>query len=156
MLRAGSKEHIHIHHIRTTIGVTMAHTTSKALSDLLHSVSKNIEYKASLVSKKQSLALLEATRALWNDVCEEQIESGQENYFSSNLNGLAIDSKNVDEKLTLMIKEVSEKNEAPFVGRFWGRNLEVLSSTFENFKYSDTAGKLIEPYLSDLVEVSKL
>lgn len=134
----------------------MAHTTSKALSDLLHSVSKNIEYKASLVSKKQSLALLEATRALWNDVCEEQIESGQENYFSSNLNGLAIDSKNVDEKLTLMIKEVSEKNEAPFVGRFWGRNLEVLSSTFENFKYSDTAGKLIEPYLSDLVEVSKL
>ena len=55
-----------------------------------------------------------------------------------------------------MIKEVSEKNEAPFVGRFWGRNLEVLSSTFENFKYSDTAGKLIEPYLSDLVEVSKL
>jgi hypothetical protein len=134
----------------------MAHTTSKALSDLLHSVSKNIEYKASLVSKKQSLALLEATRALWNDVYEEQIESGQENYFSSNLNGLAIDSKNVDEKLTLMIKEVSEKNEAPFVGQFWGRNLEVLSSTFENFKYSDTAGKLIEPYLSDLVEVSKL
>lgn len=134
----------------------MAHTTSKALSDLLHSVSKNIEYKASLVSKKQSLALLEATRALWSDVYEEQIESGQENYFSSNLNGLPIDSKNVDEKLTLMITEVSEKNEAPFVGRFWGRNLEVLSSTFENFKYSDTAGKLIEPYLNDLVEVSKL
>jgi hypothetical protein len=134
----------------------MQYQTSKALAELLYGVSKTIQHKSMLITKKQSLAVLEATRVLWNDVYQEQILSGQEAYFSSNLNGINIDSENVADKLSQMIVEISNKDDAPYIGQFWGRNLEVLSSTFEGFKYSSTAGKLIEPYLDDLVEITKI
>lgn len=134
----------------------MQYQSSEALANLLYNVSKKIQYKANIITKKQSLAVLKATKILWNDVYDEQIASGQESYFSSNLNGLNIEAKSVDDKLSQMIVEVSNKVDSPYIGQFWGRNLEVLSSTFEGFKYSTTAGKLIEPYLDELVQISKI
>lgn len=134
----------------------MPFKSSKSLSELLCTVSKVIEYKASLVSKEQSIAVLEATKVLWSDVCDKQIIKGQESYFSNNLNGFHIETNDVKEKLSQMVTEVSLKTEPPFIGRFWGRNLEVLSSNFESYSFSLPAGKLIEAYLGDLVAVSKL
>lgn len=134
----------------------MQFKSSKALGELLYTVSKVIEYKSDLVSKKQSIAVLEATKILWSDVCYKQISKGQESYFSSNLNGLGIESEDVIEKLSQTIISVSLKSDYPFIGKFWGRNLEVLSSHFESYNFSLPAGKLIEAHLDDLVAISKL
>ena len=57
--------------------------------------------------------------------------------------------EDVIEKLSQTITSVSLKSDYPFIGKFWGRNLEVLSSHFESYNFSLPAGKLIEAHLDD-------
>lgn len=128
--------------------------SSQALYDLMFAVSKVAQYKPELITKKQSISVLESIGVLWDEVYEGQIAEGQESYFASNLGGFAIDG-NVKEKLSFILKEIRSKDEPPYIGRFWARNLEVLTGTFEGFKYSKPTGQLINQYLPDLIEVSK-
>jgi hypothetical protein len=132
----------------------MEYKASQALSDAMHAVSKVVNHKPEVVTKDQAIAILESIKILWDEVFPNQIADGQESYFASNLGGLAIEGT-VHERLTFIIEEVRGLSEPPYVGQFWGRNLEVLASSFENFKYSSPAGQLLNQYLPALLEVSK-
>jgi hypothetical protein len=132
----------------------MKHKPSEALSDVMYAVSKVIQHRPEVLTKKQSIAVLESINILWSEVCSTQIMDGQESYFASNLGGLAIEG-NVSERLVLILEEIRKRDEPPYIGQFWGRNLEVLASSFEGFKYSSPAGQLISSFLPDLLDISE-